>query len=262
MIAENHTWKMVNFGLITMYYQNYFQGDSTVDNVVYQKLYLRYSNGSEYFQRLMREDLTTQRVYGNDGNGEYPMYDFSATVGQEVPVYGIAGSSTVTITDVTTEFIYGVDRKVLSFFEDGILHKWIEGIGSYHGPADPYISGVADYNPNFTCFYVGNELAYSNPTLEVICETTLSQKEIEHKTSLQIGPVPTNDQLHVFAKGFDASRLIQVRIIDINGKTVFSNRYNSLSALDINTSHLASGHYILSITEENGPAVQQKFIIE
>ena len=72
-----------------------------------------------------------------------------------------------------------------------------------------------------------------------------------------ISPNPANDFVKI--SGFDGSNIKNIELIDLNGRTIKSEQFNDLSAIELNLLSVSKGIYLLKIATENG-LVSKKII--
>lgn len=225
------------------------QGDSILNFVPYKILWT-VNDGLYYYSGLLREDITAQKVYYNYGGTEYMLYDFSLEVGDEASVYGIGLLHDIVVTEVTTTMVGGDERKKIIFDEpEGWgLGYWIEGVGSEFGLPDAALGMVTDYDPNLTCFYIGNELAWDNPDItNPECGALLNSEELEN-AQLSIYPNPANTEVKIRVSQALLGKLIQATIYNSTGELV-QRVTTTERTLDI--SKMAAGIYLLQVQSED-----------
>ena len=119
------------------------RGDTLIDDIAYKKLFRRvfeepYSNviTNQWLYGFLREDTANQIVYVIESSGlgcdsvgqEYLLFDFSYEVGDTSQMCIHSGlMGTTYVEDITYDFLYGIDRKVLQF--NGGSAWFIEGVG-------------------------------------------------------------------------------------------------------------------------------------
>lgn len=148
----------------------FINGETAIDGVVYKKIYSNlyfvnpisptgpfpgspghYTNNPDVFQCLMREDLTSRKVYFLDANTntEKLIYDFSAQIGDVVNCnwrWG-GGESIITIDNIEYGSVFGKDN--VKTFKLDYSKNIYQGIGSRSGlfsaPSNPFFE-VASYS--------------------------------------------------------------------------------------------------------------------
>lgn len=90
-------------------------------------------------------------------------------------------------------------------------------------------------------------------------DPTLKIKTNYNSTKLTAFPNPASSELFVQAPTIPQN--LNIRIIDLNGKTIFEKDWNALQNLKINTTTFSSGIYFLQITNASGVKDCKKIII-
>lgn len=91
-------------------------------------------------------------------------------------------------------------------------------------------------------------------------DPTLKIKTNYNSTKLTAFPNPASSELFVQAPSIPQN--LHIRIIDLNGKTIFEKNWNALQNLKINTKTFSSGIYFLQITNSSGVKDCKKIIIQ
>lgn len=134
-----------------------FQSDTTINNLVYKKIFSSYDTINFNFNgELIRED-SIGRVFTKEWNSpEQLIYDFSVNVGDTIVLHNFMGGITeAKIDSIDTIFLAGKNRKRIfnSFYNFGnVVDCWIEGIGSLMGVL---YSGnvIIDFGTNLLCYW-------------------------------------------------------------------------------------------------------------
>ena len=247
MVSESHTWKITNYGLFVMNYQETISGDTIIDGITYKNHWTQTEGYPAYLNGAVREDVETQRVYANYGGGEMLLYDFTLEVGDEAEVYGVGMLHPITVTEVSTVTVGGEQRKMITYTEtEGLGGFWIEGIGSDHGIMDAAIGFVMDFNPVVNCFYQGNDLAWDNPVdSDDACSLFLSTKEIDIQDA-SVFPNPTNGSVKFLFPTSSINQVYQIAVFDISGRCVL-NQSSLQNQIDL--SGISTGLYSVQIFE-------------
>lgn len=247
MVVESHTWKVTNYGLIVLQYQETLLGDSIIDGVIYKKHWSQNEGFPAYQYGMLREDVENQRVYVNFGSGDQLLFDFTLEEGEQAEVYGVGMMHTITVTEVGTEMVGGEERKKITYTEsEGWGGYWIEGIGSNHGIMDAALGFVMDFYPVVNCFYQGNDLAWSNPeNTDVECSAFLSTEEFEIENA-NVYPNPASDFVRFGFPSSSLNKVYQVVLFDIAGRRTF---VQSSSQNQINLKDISTGIYTAQIFE-------------
>jgi len=111
---------------------------------------------------------------------------------------------------------------------------------------NPFIDSV-----HFACYIDFSDMSYKTDG----CVLSIAQDELEN--NLVVFPNPASDAVFIQVNG----QIIQgVSISDMTGRQVFSSA-NSEALVEVNTSHLIAGTYIINVSTTNGVA-QRKLIIQ
>lgn len=247
MVDEEHTWKITNYGLIVMQYQETISGDSIIEGVTYKKHWTQTEGYPAYLYGVLREDVENQRVYVNFGGGDQLLYDFTLEVGEQAEVYGVGMMHTITVSEVSTVIVGGQSRKKITYTEtEGWGGYWIEGIGSNHGIMDAALGFVMDFNPMVNCFYEGNDLAWTNPeNTDVECDEFLSTEEFEIQEAV-FYPNPAHDRVRFQFPAGSVHKVYRIVLYDVAGRVAFDG--NSVQS-EITLLNMASGLYAVQIFE-------------
>jgi hypothetical protein len=230
--------------------------DTTINNLVYKKLYLFYDtvfsvSNATYFGGI-RED-STKRIYFtrefqlHDAKPPYPWYeyeeivlfDFSLNIGDtmfSVPNYDYMF---LVVKDIDTIQIANTYRKVF-YFENYFWLNWIEGIGSNMGLL--FISGDLPNNGlwgNLICFKQNNEVVYLNGNE---CMPLISgvQSFKGETLGLEIYPNPASQIINITFPSNETGRFCVYNEI---GKIVYKTEIYYANDLEITLPCLNSGLY-------------------
>ena len=260
MVSESHTWKITNYGLFVMNYQETISGDTIIDGITYKKHWTQTEGYPAYQNGLLREDLESQRVYANYGSGDMLLYDFTLEVGDEIDVYGVGMMHTIVVSEVGTVTVGGESPKMITYTEsEGWGGYWIEGIGSDHGIMDAALGFVMDFNPVVNCFYQGNNLAWDNPVdSDDACDAFLSVHEINIEEA-SIFPNPADEAVKFVFSSFSFNKLYRIELYDIAGRQILViNSSNN----EIDLSDFSSGFYQINILEDGLMKATGRVVVE
>lgn len=112
----------------------------------------------------------------------------------------------------------------------------------------------------YTVKVIGYNGAYSSTcyTLNVAKTSAMVIGEEESNTTYSVYPNPTKDKLTIASSDFE--EIMNVQVMDINGKVMSTEQITSGSTLDVNK--LSSGIYFVLISSANKETTQIKFIKE
>lgn len=260
-INEGSTWHTLVYGWGVQEYYHHINGDSLINNQTYKKLNVRQSiNGPDFFTSLIRENTDEQRVYVYYGLTESLLYDFSLQVGDTVTVSALGYPTLITITSVESVMVNGMPRKKLNFEDGWNSAYWIEGMGSNYGPMDAAIGSVADYSPTLTCYYQGNDLAWSNPLNVEACSAELAIGELA-VVQMEVMPNPFYNEVSIQTTGVATDRNFEIRLCDAEGRLIHSEKRIFLDRTKLNLVDLAPGLYVLTLSL-NGEVQASKSLIK
>jgi len=264
LVNEDNTWRGRSFGWVLQNYFETFDGDSIIEGVTYKKMWYQNVAATEAYQTaLIREDVAAQQVFiytGEPGSEEQLLYDFTLEAGDVVTVWGVGSPQTITITSVGTTTVGGTERKKFNFTDAMGAAYWIEGIGSMYGIKDAALGNVADYNPNVTCFYEGNDLAWSNPTNDTPCDLFLGVHEQEESFDMTIGPNPANDVLNIFCPSSLAGKNVDVRIFSGTGQLMLNKQVNLAARMQVDLPDMSEGLYLIIFSASGKTLAAEQFI--
>ncbi len=219
-----------NFSINNTFGSKYYTDGS--DTIINGQNYFGVKESAYYIGSLRN---SSGKVYyvPRDSTNEYLLYDFTVQVGDTLhnvfTSYGIVQD--LLVTDVTTDSIGGVLRRVIHF--NGV--SWIEGIGCSQGLfAEPFLN-VSNVYFTLMCFSVGDTSHYpSADTAPCDFSINLGLKQSSKNNEFQIFPNPANDFLFV------SNSLKRVKSIAI---------YNSIGVQIITIKNLGNDLYKIPIQD-------------
>lgn len=257
------------------------KGDSVYNATVYKKYFTvtdtNLSNAQFTFHALVRQDLTSKRIYGIKKNTttERVLYDFSLNVNDTLSVYSFDFPFTndkhkIIVTHIDNVLVNSVSRKRFKVIGTQYLSQpctpeyWIEGIGSLNGLFNSGTSDfcITDFNfPILLCEKENGILNYvhapCNSCFASPCLGVGVKEQVNINDEIYLYPNPANEELNV---SFNMQTNIDFNKIFI---------YNSLGQLirqegidfknnkaSINTSSLQNGIYFLNLK-----GVNKQFVI-
>ncbi len=222
-------------------YQYYFGGDTTINSVIYSKLFT--SGYSQCFPLgfigSFRNDSVNQKVYFIEADSltEKLIYDFNPAIGDTVPQ--LRQGSSITVTFIDTVIIDGVSRKRIwhDFLYPFLGPYIIEGIGSTNGLLAP-IDGL-ETTYNLICF--SHEYRLIFPDTATICSMydNINNFNRLHE-SVYPNPLMSKSTLTSNMK------MEQISLCNIEGNEVLSEIVNSHTFV-FDCANLEAGIYILKI---------------
>lgn len=231
-------------GEYTIYKQ---QGDTIIDTVSYNKLYVRYHLTTQFvYKGGLREENQKIYYFPKDSAQEYLLYNFDVQVGD-------------TVTNLFSEWNgpYEYDTLVVSAINGSEYNLWwpgfqtliYEGVGESRGPIPKYYEGSVSGGDILRCFSDSTGMVYNN---NGPCLTTIS--ETDDNSIIYIYPTPANDM--VYFKGYQNFQLI--KIINISGNTVLAQAINSNTG-EVTISGLPDGLYLVELIG-NGKIYRKKLV--
>ncbi len=222
-------------------YQYYFAGDTTINSVVYSKLY-----ASGYSQCLplgfigsFRNDSVNQKVYfiEADSTVEKLIYDFNLAIGDTIPQ--LLQTSIIHVTWIDTIVVDGISRKRI--WHDSLYPPLgpyiIEGIGTTNGLLAP-ING-AETQFNLICFSHENRLIFPDTATTCSVYDDINQINFNSETII---PNPIHEQSLLSSKKI----INQINLFNIEGNNVANYIVNSKTYI-LDRGQLKNGVYFLEI---------------
>ncbi len=242
LLNEEHTWKQLVYGWTTFEQEIKIEGDTAIGEFTYKKIYAATEPLWDvwYLQGAYREDVAEQTIYKWNGTFDDLVYKFSVEEGDIFTISPMGFPTEMLVSSVGTTTVNGNLRKTISFENEWYTEVWVVGVGSSLGVLNP-ATNFPDFNPVLTCFYVGNNLAYDNPSESTDCDLFLSI-ETESIQAINAFPNPSTGKFRLsFSPEFKST---PYEIIDSRGSLVEkSGALRDGTELDL--SGLADGTYYL-----------------
>ena len=241
-----------------------FLGDTLINDTVYKKVWISEEENYEnwyFFGSFIREE--NNKVYYREMfQPEGLIYDFNLSLGDSVLLKNsrAADNLWLTLTEIdSVETTTGYrERWKLESPIHSSADYWIKGIGSEAGVLNSgtFVFGGLCGLYTLLCEKENDETVYQNPLFETCYVDRLSG----------IGELTNNKELFVLRnKGFGQIELKfedvktkNISIVSLSGKIIFATSTNK-NTLEINTSHLPKGLYIISCLSE-GKHQRMKFL--
>ena len=225
MLESDHIWSVdfygIDGGIRTDQIQ--IEGSEVFNGVSYYKFssysavcYAREENGIVY------------QYSGSTSNPEHIMYDFTLEIGDfftfywESCLYGIqpaSGGVEFQVTNVETQFIAGLDRKVIELKDDPTFpyftEYWIEGIGSMKG-FDPHSELIDAGQTSLACFSVNGTTHFFNGA--TACDNTALDINDFSSKEIILYPNPVTNK-SILSLPIEAS-VDRIVILDIHGRII------------------------------------------
>jgi hypothetical protein len=261
-LVDNATWINHDIGFgFDVWREMHITSDTTLNGLIYRKVDPVSGFGGYSY---LREDTVSQQIYQLDESQsfvEYLIYDYSLSIGDTF--FSALYPDTLIVTAIDTVLNFGTStcmdldstyRKIisLSFINSnyGVL-TWIEGIGSLDGL-------VYTGNTRLHCFINDNGLRAFHNTCEApyfynsdTCFTgVISGIEESKSQNISIYPNPFLEQLNIeFTESYHDN--FEVRIFDILNREITVDTQKVGNLIQLGTSFLKSGVYIVQISVEN-----------
>lgn len=256
LVAEGNQWNTVNwptFGPNTSSFRQKIGEDTLFDNTIYYKVYSsnkEFGSDWKFYGDYLRQDTLTNRVYYKDNkDDEILLYDFNLGLNDTFSFIEPLGEyCQQTVTQIDTILLNnGAPRKRLKLAKvdyPSDVQYWIEGVGStfalFH-----FVFCVVDIPLELLCFYADGELLY--PSTPPSCFIT--------STEIPSSPPPYSVQPNPFTSTFTilSESILFNRFVLYNlfGERMTEGQINQPSH-QVECTHLPSGAYLLSLTDEHG----------
>jgi len=267
---SNAYWNEVFFSDQPNYKYTYFmKGDTTIDSLLYHKIYSDDSTTISYIGGL-REYKKRIYFFNSYCTHNILLYDFNLTMGDSMrlsciqPMCDTATNFYAKVTSIDSVILTDMKyRKRLNFDDVNSYPSWIEGIGSMSGLLYPsYYCSTCMCFIESVCFKQNDTILYVNPNdITVPCFDYISSiNELNNKTDLiTIFPNPATEQIQI--KG-EQSKAISIDIYNMLGVKNYSlSCRQASSTISIDVSDFPSGVYILEVHMKKGVMVR-KFVKE
>lgn len=244
-----------------------FQGDTTIQGEQWFKTYSSldstFTTNLEY-QGLLRED--NGYVFFQDTTSALDtLYNFNLEVGDSV-LYNFWGQfeEYIHVAEIDSVPINGEMYKRLSFDEPifGFFlmdEKWIEGIGSVHGPLFPLNpEAFSEEMPDIldlVCTHVDEILYWENQSYDQCLVNIILGAENTVSFDVDIYPNPATEQVFIEQHHLNAGKFL---VRDFLGRTVISGSLRSNKHL-VDLSELNSGVYFVTVLL-NSSTLTQKIV--
>ena len=243
LVNEDFEWNMLSQGIISFGSTQYFEGDTLIDGVTYNKFIsvLDLAPESPVIDALIREDVDNQIVYAYFSGVESQLYDFDVAPGDLVATVVFGCETSVTVESVSTISIAGTDRDLITMTSG---EYWIEGIGSVYSVLGAnYIDCIPDWNPLLTCFSNMAIPEWAHPD-QGTC--VIATSIVENEDQFALYPNPATDGITI--SGGQGERF---KVVDLTGKILFGGVLQGTVIVETNS--LATGIYFIQIEGKAAP---------
>ncbi|RMA64524.1 T9SS type A sorting domain-containing protein [Ulvibacter antarcticus] len=243
----------IQLGETAVYNGNTYHQVGTYENTAY----VREENGIVY---------VNNEIFSND---DKILYDFNLELGDSFTLTASSnlysdgpatGLMEFQVTNVETQFIAGMDRKIIELKDDLVFplftEYWIEGIGSVKG-FDHHHEFVDSGYTGLACFTTNGETYFFNGA--TACDNTVLTVEDFSSEKIILSPNPlVNTSILNFPSEVSIN---QMKIYDITGRLVrsetVSKEYVSINAMDFR-----SGLYFYQVFSAGQIIKTDKFIVK
>jgi hypothetical protein len=244
-------------GTTTLMY--FYAGDTLIDGAVWGRMYAASTTGDP--PAPVAQGLTRQVdgfVLYMDGTGVIDtLYDFNLQVGDSMHYVSDLYDTYLTITTIDSVLVNTAYHKVFHFndyttsSESWLTDKWIEGIGSIHGPLAPRMPATLGFNQAFpdstrlTCYSQDELTIWSHAGYpDCVVNIGLSIEGIEIGEPSELAwPNPFVDKVSV--TGLEAGVWDYV-VLDTQGRILLTGRATIIEQLrTIDLSTLPPGIHLL-----------------
>lgn len=228
-----------------------------------EEAYLRENvDEKKVFIRFREED---QVLFEN--NEEVLLYDFSLSEGEFFELYDEFDGNEVNIINDTTYTIDGVERRAWltdfpAIIADLPHSLYVEGIGFLSDPLMPIFPDEFVFYRAYTYCYrnaedeVTQEFDYPWVPEEFNCNATVSTQNADME-ELSVYPNPTSSMFVVTGEKFAS-----IKVKDILGQTLFELNNLRKQRVEISTSGLDDGLYLLEICNYSEECTIERLVVE
>ena len=246
-------------------------GETTINDITYSILERAASSNPVWsMYRFIREEESIIYTY-SESEGETILYDFTLDVGDTVlPIFesdcfsDSNNNGLADVTDVSTQFIAGQNRKVITFdvynnnnFSDTNFEQWIEGIGSVSNLIEPF-TPYCDISIMLNCFNTGEEL-FIFAENEEDCDSLLQIPDIS-KISTSLTPNPISRQSILSINNFQNNTTLS--FYNVLGQQITQKEVTNSSVAIHRNDFPSSGMYFYQIIQDGVIIDTQKFIVK
>ena len=274
--TQNASWSVYSFSNYqsdTLEY--YLDGDTLLYDGNWSKLFRRNLQGEANYCGAIKDSDGIVEIKLPEEEKRL-LYDFTLEVGDTFPYspffygyddYGEETYSMMVVERVdTVQLLNGESRReivsnmVTSGIYEEVQERWIEGLGSIHGPLFPLNPKLlaVEVHEEFTlvCFSENDELLYHNPLFtSCFLGVNIEKNEVADQY-VQIYPNPTGGTLTVES----ASPIREITVYDLSGRvvveaqniTVVEAQNFSPQQYPLNVSSLQNGLYLLKAVTDSG----------
>lgn len=236
-------------------HKNYFEGDTIINNKIYNIFYNTESNDNEYYREI------NKIIYGYEWNSnESIIFDFNKAIGDSIYLYNSNYPSIIVSED---SLLLMNNTFVRGFNIENIQAPWsyYEGIGSINNEFHPFFKTTNTCLVELLAYGINNQVLYSildNDLTSydelydyIYANWPININKLETPT-ISIYPNPAHNIISIESD----LRVSLINIYSIEGKRVL--QFNNKSELDI--SSLQKGIYLITIELEGGKRLTKRII--
>ena len=259
--SQNASWSVYSFSNYqsdTLEY--YLEGDTLLYGDNWSKLFRRNLQGEANYCGAIKDSDGIVEIKLPEEEKRL-LYDFTLEVGDTFPYspffygyddYGEETYSMMVVERVdTVQLLNGESRReivsnmVTSGIYEEVQERWIEGLGSIHGPLFPLNPKLlaVEVNEEFTlvCFSENDELLYHNPRFASCLTTTNVVDNDETDQFVKIYPNPARNFIVICSEY--SAHIKHITIYDSTGTIIIQ----SSNTLKIDISGLGTGMYLCKV---------------
>ncbi len=260
LVREGNQWNTVvwpTFNPNTSSYREKIGEDTIINNLVYHKVYTsndKQETNWKFNYEYIRQD-SMKRVYSKSWNKEEVLlYDFSLELND---TFFFKNYCDQVVTEIDSiQLNNGEFRKRMKMVQTnqfGDFHYWIEGVGSTLTMLNYVGFCLTDFSLELLCFYSDGELLY--PESPPSCFITATD-DPNIPSQFDIYPNPFTTEFTILS---DLAIVQRFTLVNLLGHIVLEGEITQPNQL-VECTHLPSGYYILSLTDETKKSWSQKLI--
>lgn len=254
--------------------------DTVISGMNYRILQIDQSSPSSSYpfieEAYLRENVDEKKVFIRfreedqvlfENNEEVLLYDFSLSEGEFFELYDEFDGNEVNIINDTTYTIDGVERRAWltdfpAIIADLPHSLYVEGIGFLSDPLMPIFPDEFVFYRAYTYCYrnaedeVTQEFDYPWVPEEFNCNATVSTQNADME-ELSVYPNPTSSMFVVTGEKFAS-----IKVKDILGQTLFELNNLRKQRVEISTSGLDDGLYLLEICNYSEECTIERLVVE
>ena len=249
-----------------------FKNDTVINNITWHQFcFTQDSNFAKSFQiskaGLVRE-LNDVVLYMDSTGQVDTLYNFNMHVGDSVRYNMALGNNFFYVISMDSIEIDNQYYKRFFFNKslggpESLSEMWIENLGSIHGPLFPLHPQLFDEAevPDsvwLSCCKANNAVVWNNSSFSECYVNIVLANPIEQDLKLSISPNPVSNRLFInLPEGLNQTAGYQ--IMNITGKIILEGKLSLGKSIDVDTSNLPDGTYILQLIIQ-GRSYEAKFI--